>query len=76
MKSLKYIWLTAIVLLSVGFASCDKDDEYFDDKYQGRKIVIEKVFLEDVESSVPDREVTLRASRPDDPPSKATGSWA
>lgn len=48
MKSLKYIWLTAIVLLSVGFASCDKDDEYFDDKYQGRKIVIEKVFLEDV----------------------------
>ena len=59
MKSLKYIWLTAIVLLSVGFASCDKDDEYFDDKYQGRKIVIEKVFLEDVESSVPDREVTF-----------------
>lgn len=59
MKSLKYIWLTAIVLMSAGFSSCNDDDEYFDDKYQGRKIVVEKVYLEDVKSSVPDREVSF-----------------
>lgn len=59
MKSLKYIWLSAIVLMSAGFSSCNDDDEYFDDKYQGRKIVVEKVYLEDVKSSVPDREVSF-----------------
>ncbi len=57
MKNLKYIWLSVIALLSVGFVSCNDDDEYFDGKYQDRPIVVNKVYLENYESSVPDREV-------------------
>ena len=57
MKNLKYIWLSVIALLSVGFVSCNDDDEYFDGKYQERPIVVNKVYLENYESSVPDREV-------------------
>ncbi|MCC8119589.1 MAG: glycan-binding surface protein [Bacteroidales bacterium] len=55
MKSIKYICLS---LLTVGaLTSCNSDDEYFDSKYQSEAISVSKVYLEDAESSVPDREV-------------------
>jgi hypothetical protein len=57
MKSFKYIVGGTLVLMSVGFASCNPDDEYFDEKYQSTTIRIDKVYLEDVDSDVPDREV-------------------
>ena len=57
MKNLKYIWLSVVALLSAGFVSCNDDDEYFDGKYQDQPIVVNKVYLENYESSVPDREV-------------------
>ena len=59
MKSLKYTWILCLAFLSVGFISCNDDDEYFDDKYQDVKIVIDQIYLEDYESSVPDRPVTF-----------------
>lgn len=59
MKLFKYITLTAVAVMSIGYSSCNKDDEYFDDKYQSEAIQVNKVFLEDAESSVPDREVTF-----------------
>ena len=48
-----------VALMSLGFVSCNDDDEYFDSKYQGQPISVNKVYLEDYESSVPDREVTF-----------------
>lgn len=57
MKSIKYMCLALAAVLSAGFASCNDDDEYFDSKYQDEKMQITKVYLEDYESSVPDREV-------------------
>ena len=59
MKSLKYTWLLRLPFLSAGFISCKEYDEYFDDKYQDVKIVIDQFYLEDYEFSVPDRPVTL-----------------
>jgi hypothetical protein len=58
MKTLKYIGLTCIALLATGFTSCSEDDG---DAYPGGNgpVEISKVFLEDTESSVPDREVTF-----------------
>ncbi|MBQ8672746.1 MAG: hypothetical protein IJ511_01615 [Bacteroides sp.] len=55
MKSIKYIWTLCLAALSVGFSACNEDDEYFDSKYQDTPIVINKIYLEDAESSVPDR---------------------
>ncbi|MEA5127130.1 MAG: glycan-binding surface protein [Proteiniphilum sp.] len=57
MKNSNYIWLLWLVCLSVGFVACNADDEYFDGKYQDTPIVINQVYLEDHESSVPDRPV-------------------
>lgn len=57
MKNIKYMWLLCIALLSVAFVSCNKEDEYFNEEYQSVPIVIEQIYLEDYESSVPDRPV-------------------
>lgn len=57
MKNLKYIWLAGLALLSVAFTSCNEDDEYFDKKYQSTPIKVTQIYLEDNESSVPDRPV-------------------
>lgn len=57
MKNIKYFWLLCLALLSVGFTACNDDDEYFDGKYQSTAIVIKQIYLEDYESSVPDRPV-------------------
>ncbi len=55
MKRFQYICLSMLAVASL--ASCNSDDEYFDSKYQSEAISVSKVFLEDAESSVPDREV-------------------
>lgn len=57
MKRFKYTWLACLALLSVAFTSCNDDDEYFDSKYQDRAITVTQIYLEDAESSVPDRAV-------------------
>lgn len=59
MKNLKYFWMLCLALLSVGFTACNEDDEYFESDAQNSPIVISKIYLEDAESSVPDREVTF-----------------
>nr|WP_302830905.1 glycan-binding surface protein [uncultured Bacteroides sp.] len=59
MKDLKYIGLLCLALLTVGFTACNEDDKYFEKDAQNTPIVISKIYLEDVESSVPDREVTF-----------------
>lgn len=59
MKDLKYIWLLCVALFSVGFTACNEDDAYFEEDAQNSPIVIDKVYLQDAESSVPDREVTF-----------------
>ncbi len=57
MKNIKYMWLFCIALLSVAFVSCNKEDDYFNEDYQNVPIVIKQIYLEDYESSVPDRPV-------------------
>ena len=57
MKATKYILLTAIGAMTLGLGACSDDDKYFDSKYQSCPIEVTKVYLEDYESSVPDREV-------------------
>lgn len=59
MKKLKYIWTLYLVLLSIGFIACNEDDKYFDKDVQNSPITISKIYLEDAESTVPDREVTF-----------------
>ena len=57
MKNIKYMWLLCIALFSLTVVSCNKEDEYFDAEYQSVPIVVEQIYLEDYESSVPDRPV-------------------
>lgn len=59
MKKLKYIWTLYLVLLSIGFIACNEDDKYFDKDVQNSPITISKIYLENAESTVPDREVTF-----------------
>ncbi|MFT3739798.1 MAG: glycan-binding surface protein [Breznakibacter sp.] len=56
MKLRYNIWLVlGIMLLSVGFTACENDDDSSD----STPIVVTAVYLEDADSSVPDREVTF-----------------
>jgi hypothetical protein len=57
MKNYKYIVGGTLACLTMGLSSCNSDDEYFDSKYQSTAITINKVYLEDADSDVPDREV-------------------
>ncbi|MCI8997905.1 MAG: hypothetical protein HFJ95_02780 [Muribaculaceae bacterium] len=57
MKNFKQYILPAIALFSLGFASCNDDDEYFEEKYQDKPMKITQVYLEDYKSSVPERPV-------------------
>lgn len=59
MKRLRYTWMLCLSLLAVGFTACNEDDKYFDKDAQNSPIIINKVYLEDSESTVPDREVTF-----------------
>lgn len=53
----KYIFLPVAAILSMGLGSCNDDDAYFEDDAQSARMQINKVYLEDYKSSVPDREV-------------------
>lgn len=57
MNKIKKMWLFAVALASVLAVSCNKADEYFQDKYSNIPIVIKQIYLENYESSVPDRPV-------------------
>lgn len=59
MKRFKYIMLLCMSLLVIGFTACNDEDDYFSSESQSTPISISKVFLEDADSSVPDREVTF-----------------
>lgn len=57
MEIKNYIRLAAIAMVSVAATSCTQTDEYFNEDYQSTPITVTKIYLEDHESSVPDREV-------------------
>lgn len=59
MKSLKYIAMSCLALLTVGLTSCNEDDKYFESDAQNSTVKIEKIFQHDVESSVSNREVAF-----------------
>ncbi|NDV81937.1 glycan-binding surface protein [Bacteroides sp. 51] len=52
MKKIKYIFLMCIALLAVGFASCSDDDDK-----DSKPIHVTQIYLEDYNSTVPDRPV-------------------
>lgn len=58
MKTLRYILISCIALSFTGLTSCSEDDG---DAYPGgnAKVVVSKIYLEDAESKVPDREVSF-----------------
>ncbi len=58
MKTLKYIWIACFTFAMAGLTSCTEDDG---DAYPGGNgpVTVNKVHLEDAESTVPDREVTF-----------------
>lgn len=53
----KYIYLPLMTVLTLGTVGCNSDDEYFSEDSQKAPMQITKVYLEDYESAVPDREV-------------------
>lgn len=57
MKIKNYIWLAGIAVVSMAATSCTETDVYFNEEYQSTPISVSKIYLEDVKSSVPDREV-------------------
>ena len=58
MKNIRYIGMLCIALITAGFTSCSDDDG---DAYPGGNgpVTVSKIYLEDAESTVPDREVTF-----------------
>ncbi|MDO4164357.1 MAG: glycan-binding surface protein [Bacteroides sp.] len=59
MKTTKYIWLLCMFLLPTVLTSCNDSDDYFSDDAQSTPISVTQIYLEDYESSVPDRAVTF-----------------
>lgn len=58
MKAFKYICLSGLFLSAAAFTACEDDDDYFDSDAQKKSIVVEKVYLENVNSKTPDRDIT------------------
>ena len=58
MKKIRYIWILCIAFATAGFMSCSENDG---DAYPGGEgpVSVSKIYLEDAESTVPDREVTF-----------------
>ena len=58
MKNIRYIWIICIAFVTMCFTSCSEDDG---DAYPSGNgpVTVSKIFLEDAESTVPDREVTF-----------------
>ena len=52
MKYLKYTRLLCMALLAMGFTACNDEDAYFEEDAQNSQIVVNKVYVQDVESSV------------------------
>ncbi len=53
MKNMKYLWLSCLAIVAGGFlTACDDDDDN-----DSTPITVNAVYLQDVDSSVPDREV-------------------
>ncbi len=59
MKKFKYTWALSLLIVCTTFTACNSDDDYFSKDAQKKTITINKVYLEDVDSSVEDREVTF-----------------
>lgn len=76
MKYLKYTRLLCMALLAMGFTACNDEDAYFEEDAQNSPIVVNKVYLQDVESSVPDREVTFAAARTSHPSVRKRTVWS
>ena len=79
MKYLKYTRLLCMALLAMGFTACNDEDAYFEEDAQNSPIVVNKVYLQDVASSVTGREVTFarfRASLMTMEPSSVAGTLA
>lgn len=55
MKTIRYIWTLCLAFTALAFTACSDDDN----DSQSTPMTINKIFLEDVKSSVPDREVTF-----------------
>jgi hypothetical protein len=55
MKGLKYVWLLIVALMTTGLVSACSDDD--NNGSQSSPIKVSKIYLEDYQSSVPDREV-------------------
>ena len=57
MKTFKYIWMACIALTATGFVACSEDDG---DAYPGGDgpVVVNKIYLEDADAKVPDRDIT------------------
>lgn len=49
--------MAAMAMAAVVAVGCTETDEYFNEEYQSTPISVSKIYLEDVDSSVPDREV-------------------
>ena len=58
MKNIRYMWIICIAFVTMCFTSCSEDDG---DAYPSGNgpVTVSKIFLEDAESTVPDREVTF-----------------
>ncbi len=52
MKALKYIWLTCLAIITVGFVSCSDDDDV-----DTKGIKVTQIYLEDAGATVTDRPV-------------------
>lgn len=60
MKTARYFWTLLLVFAAFSFVACSDDDNGMsDDLRPSTSMSIDKVFLEDVKSSVQDREVTF-----------------
>ncbi len=49
--------MAAMAMAAMVVVGCTETDEYFNEEYQSTPISVSKIYLEDVDSSVPDREV-------------------
>ena len=60
MKTTKYFWTLCLLFAAFSFVACSDDDNGNSDELRpSTSMTIDKVFLQDVKSNVPDREVTF-----------------
>ncbi len=59
MKKITSFLTLGIVVVALTLTACNSDDDYFSSDAQKKAIVVNKVYLEDVDSSIEDREVSF-----------------